>query len=211
VPVTPNANALLTVEDMRGTIQEPGPLGITGTAQDDVIQELINRASDEIERYCGRYFTALDMDVYLAQTSSTNLRPPRTPIDVTKPIAITVDGQALSVWRTSADGDRRGKQVIVAGEPEFPDEATFFYRASGWLCGCSDPTPIHVVYTGGGPPGDIREAAQLVVQTFWRHRQNVTDLSTMSSGTAGGVTTFRDWYIPMAAVKVLDRHRIVPV
>jgi Phage gp6-like head-tail connector protein len=205
--VAPNANALLTVDDLRGTAQEPGPLGITGTAQDDVIQELINRASDEIESYCGRFFTrAVVADLRLPQQSEPSLRPPRTPIDVTQPITISIDGTPLTVWRTEADGEPMTKQVIVGAD--LPGEATFFYRAGGWLCGCATPAPIRVSYTGGYAtiPGYLKEAAQMTVQTFWRHRQNVTDLASMSSGTAGGVTTFRDYAIPIAAKWILDRH-----
>lgn len=208
MPVAPNANALLLLDEVRG---DNSPLAITGTDQDAMIQTLINRASDWIEDYCNRLFVARPFTMRLPGQAMPHLRPPATPLDLVAPLTVSVNGVAQTIWRTEADGDPAGKQVVVGAD--VPGTPTFLYRAAGW-CG-TPPTPILLTYTGGHPfaalPGDLKEAAQLVVQTLHRHWRNLEPMQAMPAGATGGLVTFRTDHVPMAAISILNQYRIIPV
>jgi hypothetical protein len=214
MPVTaiaPNANALVTVEEARAFFP-----GMTSTAVNDMLQVLVNRASDFCESALGagrplrrRAFS----DLRLPGQGGLMLFPPVTPIDVTAPIALSVDGVAQTVWKAEADGDPALKDVIVgAVEPGVPSH---FYRACGWR-GCT-PYPVLLSYTGGWAaaedtdgltlPEHVKHAALLVVQTLYRHQEKqLTDVGSLSGGPAGGSVTFTTLasLIPQYARQVLE-------
>ena len=198
--VQAQANALLLVADMRE------PLGITGTAQDDLIQELINRASDACETYCQRPLKQQSFsNLRYPGQRGTNLRPHATPIDVLSSIAVTLDGTALTVWRKESDGDPALKDVIVGAD--VPGEASYLYRACGWLG--ATPWPIKLSFTGGYDviPGAVREAATLTVQSFHRHAKNLDPYQSYPASVSGGTVTMRTDTIPRTVYDLLDAYR----
>lgn len=208
--IPPNDNALLTVADLRG------PLNITSTdpADVDMIQELINRASDEIETFCGgRQLVAQD---YAAQRypgqREPHLRPRATPIDPASLITVSIDGIALTVWRSEADGDPALKDVIVGGD--VPGAATFLYRARGWR-GTSlySPFPILLSYTGGFDPvpGGIKQAAVLTIQAFHRHQKGLDPYQSYPASATGGTVVMRADTIPQTAERLLAPYVFVAV
>jgi len=191
------ANALLTVADVRES------LGITGTTQDAMIEDLINEASDEIEAWCGRPLK--EQDVAAAEFAGQigcQLRPSTWPIDPDAMVSVILDGTALTVWRKASDGDPATFDVEVRGDvPGGPK--TFFYRAAGWLG--STRFPIVASFTAGYAviPGNLKAAARLVVQTLHRHRKGLEPYQSYPAGATGGTVTVRADTIPKTARELL--------
>lgn len=213
--VAANANALFTKDELRGdgVYAQTSPLGgITGTDQDDMIQTLINRASDWVEAYCNRPFVARAYaDLRLPAQCSAYLRPTATPIDITAALTVSLDGTAQTVWKSESDGDPALKDVVVVADA--PGQPSVLYRHCGWQG--SPPAPILLSYTGGyafaALPGDLKDAALLVIQTLHRHWQNLAPYESMPAGASGGTLAIRRDHIPMAAIATLDRYRLIPV
>lgn len=208
--VAPQPNAMFTVDELRG---DNSPINVTGNDQDDMVQTLINRASDWIEAACCRPFVEQTyMSVRFPPLRSCELRPRATPINITQPIEVTFNGATLSVWRSEADGDPASYDAIVAAD--MPGDApSFFYRAAGW-CGAA-PVPTALTYTGGYPfasiPGDLKEACLLIIQAFHRHWKNLDPVQSMPGGATGGMVTFRQDQVPIAARMAIDRYRVLRV
>jgi hypothetical protein len=207
--VPAQANALMTVDELRG---ENSPLNITGNEQDDMVQTITNRASDWIEAYCNRPFVErLFVSLRFPPQRSPELRPRATPINVAAPVVVTLGGATLSVWRSEDDGDPTAADVIVGGDT--PGEPSYLYRGAGW--DGAAPAPIALTYTGGYPfasiPGEIKEAAMLIVQAFHRHWKNLDPVQSMPAGATGGVISFRTDHVPMAARVAVDRFRVLRV
>lgn len=214
------SNALVTL------VQAKAFLKITQDDQDDLITDLINRASDFVEgaQGCGRRIAYREVVTRLRPQRSQDLWLPVVPIDVEEPVLVTVDGVAQTVWRIEDDGDPANFDVIVRarspGSPWCPDQ---LWRAAGWLGGsASRPDPILVEYSGGffidddfgELPGDLKDAVFLVVQNLYRlQAKQLGGIATMSGGPVGSV----GWegaaasLIPMAARRTIDSYRLVSV
>lgn len=207
-PVLLQSNALLTLDEARAFFP-----AMTGTEQDDLLTDLINRASDYCEAWCNRPIKARTYtDLRIAWQYGCHLRPPATPIDVTQPILLMFESQTLSVWKSEADGDPTLKDVVIGAD--VPGAPSFFYRAIGWQCSTSQPSPIRLTYTGGlaQVPGDIRDATFLVMQTLHRQQsKGQTDVVSMSNAITGTTVFRQDSLIPLKAAMTLDRYRLLSV
>ena len=202
-----NANALVTLAEAKAFLK------IAGATQDAVVEELINRASDYCEWWCNRPLKSRAFaSLRLQARRSTRLYPPGRPIDTSQAVTITVDGTAQTIWKAEADGDPTLKDVMVASDmldPKF--RPNHFYREGGWLGGSAYPTVL--TYTGGLAtiPGEIKDAAFLVIQQFYRSQEKqLTDIAQLS-GSATGFVGFRESLIPMRAKDILASYREVPV
>jgi hypothetical protein len=177
---------------------------------DDLIT-LINRASADCEGYCNRPLKAQTfMAVRLAGHTGRRLRPLATPIDVAGAITLSLDARSLTVWKSEADGDPLGKEVIVGGE--VPGAPSFFDRAAGWVG--ATPFPVLASFTGGLDPipDDLQQAALLVCQTMQRQEKGQTEVQAYGPGPVSQSVSFRaDSLIPMWSKQVLDRWRVVPI
>jgi hypothetical protein len=194
-----NTNALVTVEAAKAFIQ-PGGMG---AVDDRPFVEVINRASSLIERWCGRPFAkATYTDLRLRGPCSQELFLRHTPIAASQPISVTLNGTALTVWRTEADGDPATKDVMLTSSCDDPDfTPDVLWRSYSWDVNSSYtavpsivsiPANVLVTYTGGFVltptsgyptiPSDLEEAALEVVKKMW------TDQSTgLQDATSFGI------------------------
>jgi hypothetical protein len=211
MPVTLNANALITLADAKTFCN------ITGSSQDDLVTDLINRASTLAERLANRPFKERDFtNIRLAGPCDVKLFPWAIPIDTSRTITILVDGVQQTVWRTESDGDPATKDVIVASDiwdPMFRPDV--FYRSLGWAPsiyqtpGWAPLNPYRIVltYSGGLPsiPDDLREAGCLIVQKFLRDQQKGL-AEVVSVTTPGGNIQMLDTSIPRRSADIIARY-----
>jgi hypothetical protein len=195
-------------------------LNITGDDQDDLLQDLINRASEYCEAWCNRKLKARPLtDLRLAPPWGCTLRPPAVPIVTTAEVDLSVDGITQSVWRREADGDPATHDVIVVGDASDPrSHPSLFHRGIGWgSASATNPRPILLSYTGGflDTPGELVDAALLIVQSLHRAQfKQATDLVGYTSQVGGSVTYAPEVagsLIPMKAKQILDEYRWVPI
>jgi hypothetical protein len=220
--VSLNANALVTLNAAKAFIQ---PGGMTA-ADDPRLEEVINRASSLIERWCGRPLMKATHTTRLTGPCCAELFLLHTPVVASQPITVTLNGTVLTVWQTEADGDPATKDVILLASCE---DLTFtpdvLWRRYGWRWWGSSsstttmPTPANllVTYTGGWvlPPGvtgyptipaDLEEAALEVVKKLWTDQsRGIQDVTTVTL-PSGGMTLF-DAPLPRRATMALERYQ----
>jgi hypothetical protein len=225
--VSLNANALVTLNAAKAFIQ-PGGM----TANDDPrLEEVINRASSLIERWCGRPLMKATHTTRLTSPNRAELFLLHTPIAASQPITVTLNGTALTVWQTEADGDPATKDVILMASCEDPTfTPDVLWRRYGWCWWGSStnstsfmPTPANllVTYSGGWalPPGvsgyptipaDLEEAALEVVKKLWNDQsKGVQDVTTVTM-PSGSLNLF-DNALPRRATMTLESYQRVVV
>ena len=208
-----NANALVTLNAAKNFIQ-PGGM----TPSDDArLEEVINRASALIERFCRRPLARATANVRLRGPCSTDLFLLHTPIVASQSISVTIAGEPLTVWRADADGDPTTFDVVLirsCEDPVFTPDV--LYRTVGWNPTASNVPVIRVTYTGGWVlepesgyatiPADLEEAALEVVKKLWVDQsKGVQDLTTVNMQN-GGFTIF-DAAMPRRATMLLERFQ----
>jgi hypothetical protein len=214
--VSLNANALVTLNAAKAFIQ---PGGMTA-ADDPRLEEVINRASSLIERWCGRPLAKGTHTKRLIGPICPALFLMHTPIADSQPITVVLNGTALTVWRTEADGDPAAMDVMLASSCEDPVfTPDMLLRQAGWLpASSSTPMPnVVVTYSGGWalPPGvagyptipaDLEEAAFEVVKKIWTDQsRGIQDVTTVNL-PSGGMTLF-DAELPRRATMLLEPYR----
>lgn len=179
-------------------------LSVTGESEDGLIEAMINRASKLCEAHTGRR---------LKQVTFTNLRltgrawpriPLRaSPVKVTDPVTVSVDGTAQTVWKVEADGDPAGFDVrLGAYDPEGGRGPDHLYRSSGWAG--TGPDNVLLTYTGGFAivPDDVQLACLYVVQKLFRDAKRQLAEVVNVSGPFGS-TSILDNAMPRVAVLLL--------
>lgn len=208
------ANALATLEDVKSY------LGLKGTVDDPELEGAVNRVSERIETYLGFPVVRQQFTNYrMWAVDGQYLYPPAAPIDTSVAVQVWIDEIAQTVWKTTADDPRAGKDVLVISTvADARWRPNCLFRTSGWGSGLgssgwgsgstSDPEPIRLTLKGGFSPvpGDLIEAFLLIVQKY--HQEQSKGLQeTMTVNTpAGGVTLF-DRPIPYKALQILNEWR----
>jgi hypothetical protein len=215
VTIVANDNALLDLEQAKAFLH------IRLDDQDDVIQDLINRASDFCEWWCGRPIKARAFaDLRLPGQVGPVLRPPAVPIDITATLTLSIWGASQTIWKRESDGDPSAFDVIVGADVTDPRlRPNLFHRARGWCGGdpWGNPYPILLSYTGGFDPvpGELLDAAGLVLQHLYRLQEKQTaDVTGLTSPVGGSVSYAPELVgslIPMQAKQILDSYRTVSV
>jgi hypothetical protein len=211
VPLNPNA--LVTLAAAKAFIQ---PGGMT-PADDARIEEVINRASSLIERWCRRPLAkATYANLRLRGPCATDLFLLHTPIAASQPIAVTLNGVPLTVWRTEADGDPTTKDVMLMASCEDPTfTPDILYRAGTWTPSWYGVANLLVTYTGGWVleptagyptiPADLEEGALEVVKKLWMDQsKGLQDVTTVTL-PSGGMTLF-DAALPRRATLLLEPY-----
>jgi hypothetical protein len=218
-----NANALVTLVRAKEFIQPSG----MSSGDDGKIEDVINRASSLIERWCGRPFAkATYTNLRLQGPCAEELFLRHTPIVASQPITVTLNGTALTVWRTEADGDPATKDVMLTSSCEDPHfTPDVLWRWYGWdVYSSYTPVPtivpipanVLVTYTGGFVltpttgyvtiPSDLEEAALEVVKKLWKDQSaGLQDLTTVQM-PSGSLNIF-DAILPRRAVMLLEPFR----
>lgn len=186
-------------------------LKVTGTADDAVIEGLINRASDLCEGWCNRAFkTATHTNTRLAGVWSRCLLLRSVPLNTSAIVSVTVDGTVQTVWRTEADGaDPSTFDVMVASfEPEGLTGPDHLYREQGWWPTNGNPYNVLLTYTGGYAtiPDDLQQASLYVAQKLYRDQQKQL-AEVVSVTTAAGGQTLLDNFLPRMAQTLLTPYR----
>lgn len=203
-------NALSTLQEAKDYLQ------ITGTSDDAQITDAINRASDYVETATNSLLARRVWSGRMPAPESCHLSPKLIPIDVTQTITITLAGTAQTIWKTSADDPRSGKDIIVIsdGIEDTHWRPNAFYRGAGWGCNDSDPEPVELSFTGGlllaDLPQEIRDAFFLVLGKFYRDQKHQNP-DTISFTSPAGTMTRADTDIPRRAQEILKMHRRIPV
>lgn len=220
-----NPNALCTLPAAKAFIQ-PGGMSAT---DDPRLEEVINRASSLIERWCGRPFAkAVYTNLRLRGPCESELFLRHTPIVASQPITVTLNGTALTVWRTEADGDPASKDVMLTSscdDPSFTPD--ILWRWYGWDVYSSYtvppvatlvPVPANVLltYTGGfvltttsgyqTVPSDLEEAALEVVKKLWNDQSKGIQDVTAVTMPSGSLNLF-DAALPRRATVLLEPFR----
>src|SRR5215831_12029263 len=196
-------NAFVTLDQAKAFLL------IKSADRDALLTDAINRVSDYVESYCQRGFkrrTFASPPLRLKAQHTPKLYLPIDPIDVTEPLEVSLDGVALSVWRSEADGEPYQYDVMVGAD--VPGEPNFLYREDGWL-GAS-LTPIRLIMTAGWDPirGDVLDAYYMILDSAWREQLTKTaDIQQLSSAAPAGSFTLRESLIPLRAKYTLDMYR----
>lgn len=187
-------------------------LNLTGVSDDAKVEKAIDRASDFVERWCGRLFKAIVyVNERLQGPDSRIFALFHVPISTSAAITVTLNGVVETVWRTEADGDPENKNVVVGKSSH---DARLFvpdvlYRQNGWRPdSAGNPFNVLLSWTGGFAtiPDDLQEACLLIVQKAWRDEQRqLTEIVSVST-PSGGVTLL-DTAIPRRARLLLDPFR----
>jgi len=211
--MTLQANALVTVDQARAFMK-----WLDGAPPDDAtVEDLVNRASDFAEWWTNRPLRARTFsNLRLAAQCGPKLRPPTPPpIDTSQPLTVSLDGRALLVWKTEADGDPALAEAVVMPDPDAPGLPSYLWGRYNWCGAGLSPLPIQLSYTGGFAPvpGQVRDAVLMTLETLWRLQDShVADISSYTNPVTGA-TQFGDAFslIPMQAKQVLDSYRVTPV
>ncbi len=197
-------NAILTVSEAATY------LGV-GASDEPLLTAIINRVSDECESGEGanRVIRKRTLeDLRLPGQTESVLRL-HWPIDVEDAVLVSLDGAALTVWRTEADGDPSTFNVeVCASDPGVPDH---LYRKAGWTG--VQRRPIVVTYTAGYEqteiPGDLKDAAFLILEHRWRlQTKKLMDVASLGAGPVSpGLTFGNPGRIPVEAREILMAHR----
>ena len=219
-----NANALVSLAAAKSFI---APGGMTA-ADDQRLEEVINRSSSMIERWCQRP---------LAKATYTNLRLSapcgpelfllHTPIAAAVTISVTLGGTVLTVWRTEADGDPLTFDVVLMSschDPIFTPDVLF--RSAGWdyyaTSALQIPSPYQfpanllLTYSAGWAltatagyaliPDDLQEAALELVRKVWTDESKGTQDVTAVTLPSGSFTVF-DAAFPRRTLMLLEPYR----
>ena len=204
-----DTNALVTLQTAKDFLK------ISGTADDAVLEGMINRASDAAEAFCRRP---------LKEKTLTNVRVmgpchPRlpllaVPVKASGTVTVTLDGTALTIWKTELDGDPGDFDAMLASyHPEGGRGPDHLYRAAGWAAG-SEGQPYNVVitYTGGFAtvPDDVQQACLYIVQRWFRDQQKqLTDVVAVQ--TAAGTISLLDTPLPRVVELLLLPYSLMAV
>ena len=209
MPVTLQSNALLTIAEARDF------LGMS-SSDDEKIAAWIESASDFCQEFWGHTILETEFEqLRMRSVRSRDLPVPVFPIDVESKITITFDGTIQTVWKTSADGARADKDIVVMSDPGLAGSIwapNLLYRRNGWFC-ASDPEPIVVTYTGGlaVAPKNLKHAVKLLVQTFMRHQdKQLADVVQFGSGPVSPGIGFGQAYslMPKWAQIEIESYRV---
>lgn len=192
-------------------------LDIAQGGQDAVLETLIDRASALAEHPTltnrplkARTYT----DLRLPAQAAGALYPPAIPIDVTAPVTVTLSGTALTVWRTEADGEPSGFDVLCrADHLDGAWRPDHFYRGRGWpSASAADPSPIRLSYTGGlaTVPDLLKEAVFLIIAKMYRD-QILKHADMVQISTPVGILERPDTQIPARARDILQSYRRILV
>jgi hypothetical protein len=228
-PTTDPAD-LITAQDLTTFLQTPGGPQEIG----EIAQSLITSASLICEEYTGRrlkyrQFTSIRM----AGRNSPKLYLGAFPIDTTKVVTVSVDGDAQTVWRTESDGDPSTFEVVVGTDDPMDHRcgvANHLWRWASWDSGLQssqwDPDaafsfpqqPYTLLlsfwagYGGGGlypnVPEDLKLACKYVAQQIHRDSTKSETVATSKSSRVGGGVTLLVDEIPMKAAAILNRYKL---
>lgn len=205
-----NANALVTLAEAKAYLNH------TGDAQDAQIEAAINKTSAYLENRLGPLKERTQTWSIPPLVNGCRLNAPIRPILVTATVTVTVDGVAQTVWRSTADDPKDGKDIEVCssvpGNPLCPDQ---FHRVAGWTSSGQFAEPISLTFTGGFAsaatlPGHFLEAFQLILAKFYKDEVHQNP-DTISWSGPGGVVTRVDTEIPRRAKDILDFDRTIRV
>lgn len=133
---------------------------ITTNADDDLLVQLINSATDLIERRCGRRFAKTTYAGELQDgDGSDELLLNQYPIAADEPVEVSIDGVALNPTEFQAY-----------------DQEGMLYRRARWPRGHRN---VSIAYTAGYEtiPADLAQAANEIVTLLYRRRKNLESSS----------------------------------
>jgi hypothetical protein len=198
----PNPNALLTLPEAKAYLR-------TGDSEDQAVLAAIDRASEYADTHVGRQLVKRTYtNLRLAGECSCKLYLPGAPIVTGTLGAIYVNEVVQTTWKQESDGDPGNFTVVVAADDPRRGP-NHLWRADGWA-----PTSARNRYNvrlasvelGYEPlPEDLKEAAYLLVQKFYRDQvRQLTDVQTVQ--TPDGQQTVFDVFIPRRARDILDTY-----
>lgn len=191
-------------------------LGIAAGTQTALLERLIGVASDSIEKYCGRNFNRLALvnERYAGQ-GTEKLLVARTPIDVSVPPAVTLDGSTVDPASFYVQDAEQG----------------ILYRSAGWSwtapiqSNVASPSQVPgleekvylVSYTGGyylpsagglrNLPYDLEQACIIAVVSTYRGRGKYQRLVEETDG--GDPKPWYDYVLPPNCRALLAGYRRV--
>lgn len=203
-----DANALVTLPVAKDYLK------VTGASDDAVIEALINRASDLCESFCARPLRQKTLsNVRMMGPCRPRLPLLAVPVKTDAAVTVAVDGTVQTVWRTEADGDPGGFDVLLQSfHPEGVRGPDHLYRASGWAGSAAQPYNVLLTYTGGFAtvPDDVQQACLYVVQKFFRDQQKQL-ADVVSVTTAAGGVSLLDTALPRVVEVVLKPYALAAV
>jgi hypothetical protein len=202
-----NANALVSLAEAAAA------LGLLTPTDDAITEPLVNQASQLAEStYTKRVLKKRTYtNLRLVGPMSQRLYAPTWPIDTAATITISVDGAVQSVWKSEADGDPAGFNVLA-----FPE---YFSRYLGWRTGGVIAENVVATFDAGYAtvPDDLKEAVLELVQKLYGPMVNRTqDVGSIAAGgtsmqtidgVIGGVAT-STYALSKRSRDVFDGYRI---
>src|SRR5262245_4895842 len=201
-------NALVTLAEAKEYLR------IATSESDAKLENAINRASGLIEAYCNRPLKeATYTDIRLPGICGPKFYLPATPINIAQTLTVTVNELTQTVWKQESDGDPSTFDVIVSGDNPHAllGQRNHLWRSCGWASSKMHPYNVKLTYTGGlaTVPADLKEAALLIVQKFFRDMdKQLADVATITL-PSGNVQMY-DTVFPRRALALLTPY-VVPL
>lgn len=174
------------------------------TSEDQILAQLIDRASKLIETFCRREFKYESRTELYDGTGTAELWTRCAPIDsaVAPTVEYLYDG---TTWETQ-DNDLIGLRYAD------PEKIGYLWLSSGlWPAGLQN---IRLTYTAGyatsaaNLPHDLQQAALEVVEELYARFRDRKHMSPSVQFTDGTTTQFISSVIPKTAMDVLYRYRL---
>lgn len=181
-------NALATLNECKDFY------GMTASKQadDDLIEDLIDRVTQLFETYCGiTSFKAADYTEYIDGQSDKYIFPKNTPINSVTSIHDDTDW----VWGAN--------ELLDASDYRIVDEKYVVYNSGVFSLGEQN---IRIIYNGGFTtiPLDLKQACIEEVMTRYKHRKDMDVIQ--KSQEDGNVTYNQAAFLPSTLV-VLNKYR----
>lgn len=185
------ANALLTLAELK----DYGALG-SGSVRDTALEGIINRISDEIEKFCGRTFVSSGSDLTEYHTFATDTS------EVCTPVLRTLEAPIISVTSVHEDPawpPTYGAGSLLVADTDYlvvkPEGIIRRLLAGGDRAWYSGRRAVRVVYKGGYAsaatvPGHVKAVALRYAATIWKETERGQFGVSSASDAMGNFTRF---------------------
>lgn len=178
-------------------------LKITGSTEDPLLEEMINRSGQFCATYVGRALKSAERTEYYDGKGSRKLQLIEFP--VTAVSSVNVDG--LRAWGSSTAIDVAAN-VIIDGPAGI---LTLWNNGGVFACGQSN---VRVVYTAGYKdsadnlvPWDLQEASLIILQLSYKRHYQDQRIGLVSETVGDRTYNYSEDAIPKKARMILDSYK----
>lgn len=175
-------------------------LGITGSSEDTIVGDLVNMASDVVNKYCNRKFLAADYTEYYNGDGTFELILKNYPVNSVDSLYDDV----LRAFDSTSEIDVSA-DVLVDGSTGI---LRLWNNESAFEPGQAN---VKVTYNAGyalaSMPYSVKQAVHLIMQDWYKNAYQFKRTGIASETNASGESkTFQDNALPEKVTKMLDPY-----